>query len=666
MTNNQFKRAAHFGIHWLIVPAIAVIMTLWPTFSSGLEQLQTDPGDTLLNLYFLEHAYQHFSGLNLLTPDQYWSPNFFWPIRDTLSWSDHLLGPSVIYGAFRLLVNPYQSYVAWLSLTLALNYISIRLATQRIASTTSATWLSIIAVATTFSPVIIQQMGHPQLLSLFLVGPILVLCHCLINEPTIDFTASDWLSLAAWILAIGFFNIYICVYAFYGTLICVFIHFYRRLRAKRLSIRPGLNLKANIVILTSIISANSIIYWPYLQTLKIFGKRPVDEILNNLPKPLSYLYSSDYWLIKAPWTSDNPPISFVYGAEQQLFPGWILLILITAAVITAFRKRQTLNNGLQSWLYVVAAMVLFSLSWREISAWPLISKLLPGASSLRASSRVGMMVILFSSPALALSSRHWQLQITQTKTTLAGVLAMIGTFSGIWATGQPSFSLKQWRIELDSLSSSLNNSKCSVFWYQWSNQPPWRAQVIAMHAQQLTGIPTANGYSGQFPRELWPFTNSSGHSAFQWIDRATYQEHHKTRDRTDSSGWCVATLNQNGKVSLRSPEEFIAVTTKRVSRNVYSNDQFSIGSKDNQLYIKAKNKLNSSQWVLILRNNLPIRSDRGDYKITAIDKAKPNDNSDSTILITDRNIKQHIKYIWTVNSETGEFISQTMAPIFNK
>ena len=183
MTNNQFNKAVHFGFHWLVVPAIAVIMTLWPTLSSGLEQLQTDAGDTLLNLYFLEHAYQHFTGPNLLSPDHYWSPNFFWPIKDTLSWSDHLLGPSVLYGAFRLLINPYQSYVGWLCITLTLNYISIRLAIQRIASTTSATWLSIIALVTTFSPAIMQQLGHPQLLSLFLIGPILILCHRLIHKP---------------------------------------------------------------------------------------------------------------------------------------------------------------------------------------------------------------------------------------------------------------------------------------------------------------------------------------------------------------------------------------------------------------------------------------------------------------------------------------------------
>lgn len=657
MNNKQVTQAACFGLHWLLIPAIAVTMTLWPTVSSGLEQLQTDAGDTLLNLYFLEHAYQHFTGSTILNPDQYWSPNFFWPIKNTLAWSDHLLGPSVLYGAFRFLLDPYQSYVAWLSLTLTLNYLSIRMAAQRIAPTAAATWISMIALVTAFSPAIIQQLGHPQLLSLFLIGLILCLCHRLIHEPTEDFAISSWLSLASWLLAIGFFNIYICVYACYGTLICALTHLGRRLKIKNLIIKNGKNLTRNAFALASIIGTNLVIYWPYLQTLKTFGKRPGEEILTNLPKPLSYFYSSNFWLLQAPWSPDNPPPAMVYGAEQELFPGWIVLILLAAAIITSFRKSQTAKNGLRPWLWVIAAMVLFSLSWGGFSAWPLISKLLPGASSLRASSRVAMMIILFASPALALASQHWHHKLNQTKATLAGILAMTGSFAGIWAIGQPSFSLQQWKKELNALSSSLNNSECSVFWYQWSDQPPWRAQVLAMHAQRRTGIPTANGYSGHFPREQWPFTNPSGHNAFQWIERAGYRDHHETRELTNPKSWCVATRTADGDISLRDPADIVAITIKDVTNILYTNNEFSLGSKHRNLYLKADDQTNKSRWLLLTRDNNAIASDRGDYKITQISQPDP---LESTVLITDRNVKQGIQYVWVVNSKTGEFLSQTM------
>lgn len=657
MNNQQFNKAAHFGLHWLLVPGIAVIMLLWPTFSSGLEQLQTDPGDTLLNLYFLEHAYQHFTGSTIFRPDHYWSPDFFWPIKNTLSWSDHLLGPSALYGAFRFAFDPFQSYVAWLSLTLILNYLSIRMAAQRIAPTAAATWLSIIALSTAFSPAIIQQLGHPQLLSLFLIGPILLLCHRLIHEPTEDFAISSWLSLASWLLAIGFFNIYICVYACYGALICSITHLYRRLKVKNLIITIGKNFKSNSLTLASIISINLIIYWPYLQTLKTFGKRPSAEILTNLPKPLSYFYSSSFWLLQAPWSPDNPPTAWVYGAEQELFPGWIVLALLAAALITCLRKGRSLKNGLQPWLWVIASMVLFSLSLGGVSAWPLISKLLPGASSLRASSRVAMMIILFASPALALASQRWQLKLHQSKTLLAGALAMTGSFAGIWAIGQPSFSLQQWKKELNALSSLLNNSDCSAFWYQWSDQAPWRAHVLAMHAQLRTGIPTANGYSGHFPQEHWPFTNPSGRNAFHWIEGATYQDHHEARALTDPKSWCVATQTPEGNMSLKDPAEDVPITTKNVKKILFGSKNFSVGSKDGLLYLKANHLTAPSLWILITKNNIPVASNRGNYKITNIAQSNP---LNKTVLITDRNTAQGLQYIWTVDTETGRFLSQTM------
>ena len=97
-----------------------------------------------------------------------------------------------------------------------------------------------------------------------------------------DFPITSWLSLASWLLAIGFFNI-ICVYACYGTLICAFTHLGRRLKAKNLTIKIGENLIKNAFILAFIIGTNLVIYWPYIQTLQTFGKRPGAEILTNLP-----------------------------------------------------------------------------------------------------------------------------------------------------------------------------------------------------------------------------------------------------------------------------------------------------------------------------------------------------------------------------------------------
>ena len=213
---------------WIVIPSVAICMTLWPALSTGLERMPVYPGDTLLNVYFLEHAFQHLTEGNLLNPDKFWSPNYFWPIEGVLAWSDHLLGQSILYGLFRPFFDKFESYTVWLGLTLWLNYISIRIAAQKISPQTNKSWLSIAALATTFSPAILQQLSHPQLLSLYFIGPILILNHKLINKEVNHFTLSDWFFLGSCVLANGFFNIYIFVYACYGTLVCAIIHIIKR------------------------------------------------------------------------------------------------------------------------------------------------------------------------------------------------------------------------------------------------------------------------------------------------------------------------------------------------------------------------------------------------------------------------------------------------------
>lgn len=645
-------------LHWAIVPGIAIVVTLWPTLSTGLERLQTDPGDTLLNLYFLEHAFQHFAGLNILQPEKYWSPNFFWPIQGTLAWSDHLLGESVLYGLFRPVLDQFHSYIAWLSLTLWLNYISIRSATQHIAPKAKNTWLSIVALVTAFSPAILQQLGHPQLLSLFLTGPILIYCHRLIHEPVDQFSIRDWLILGCWLLANGFFNIYIFVYACYGSLICALIHLARRFRTRNFSIHRGQKLMQIVAAFTTIVALNLAIYIPYLKTLSTFGKRPYDEILNNLPKPGSWLYSSQHWLLPGPFTPDNVNPNWIYGAEQELFPGWGFLILFIAAIITAWKLRQSNRDGLIIWLGVVALMGLLSLSIDSASAWPLISKLLPGASSLRASSRVGMMIILFAAPALTLASQHWHRKIGSAPKACASLLALGGGFAGIWSINQPSFSLSNWKREASALSTALKQSNCSAFWYQWSDQAPWRAHVLAMHVQGSTGVPTANGYSGHFPREDWPFTNPSGRGAFEWIKNNSVSDHHNTRRLTPEATWCVATLDSNLEVSLNSPNERLIAKTRKVRNTIFENQAVSIGAKQNNLYFRLKNKERSDDWILITRNNYPISANRGDFHIVSAKHSK--DRHRNELMITDLNPVQGIEYVWTVDAQTGEFLGQMM------
>ena len=656
--------------NWILVPAIAIGLILWPSLSSSLERLQTDPGDTLLNLYFLEHAYQHFTNSTVIDPVKFWSPDIFWPIQDTLAWSDHLLGPSVIFSGFRVMLDSFQSYLCWLATTLFLNYIAIRLACSRISPKTNEIWLTLTALATVFSPAIIQQLGHPQLLSLFLTGPILLLCHRLIQEPIQEYKLTDWLMLGSWLIANGFFNIYIFVYACYGALASSLIHLIRRIAKRDFSVNKGSNLPRKLGIFLGLCIINLIIYIPYFQTLEIFGKRPSDEILNNLPKVSSWLYGTDQWFLTPPLIAGRISSEWVKGAEQELFPGWLLCILLAATILTAVWIQNRKNKPLNRWLIVISMMILCSLNIGGFSLWPLVSKFLPGASSLRASSRVAMVIVIFTAPAISLASAQWQIirrkSFTPAIELTVTFLAFIWGFLSIWPIKAASFSLKEWKDEQLAISDILKDSDCDLFWYEWRDQPPWRAHVLAMYTQLTTNIPTANGYSGHFPRENWPFNRAQGDKALHWRINSNPGRFHKLKPINSPLRSCIVTTDIKMKAKIRNYSskkavEEIGEWISYPETILFDKNMIKIASKDGQLYLNHPKIKKPDQWALITRNGNGINSDRGIFQI--VDARQSFIDSTMVILITDQNASEGIEYIWRLNSRTGEFLSEIMKPI---
>ena len=665
LTVTTLIKPAKKTVHWLLIPIAAVIITLWPTLSSGLEYLQTDPGDTLLNHYFLEHAYQHIRDGQILNPENFWSPDFFWPVKDTLAWSDHLIGPAVLYGLLRTFIrDPYQAYAGWLSLTLGLNYVAMRRALMAISPTTTPAWLSLISLITVFSPAITIQLSHPQLLSLFLMGPILVLCNRLLTQdPTENFRITDWLMLGFWLLCNGIFNIYIFVYGCYGALACASIHAARRLRSKSFSIKRGLELPRAAIALMTAIAINLIIYIPYLNSLQTFGKRPSELILENLPKPASWIFSRDQWLIPPLLSHGHSPEGWIFGAEQELFPGWLLIILLISTAITAVTKQANNSHKLKLWLLALSFLIVGSISIMDFTLWPFISKALPGASSLRASSRVGMVIVLFAAPSIALASTSWITIRTLAGRSLTLLFGFGAAFSSITALNQPSFSLKEWRKEHRLVHNALIKSDCDVFWMEWKDGPEWRSHVQAMHAQLSTGIPTVNGYSGHFPKQNWPYTNPSGDGAYAWMTLYNPGKYHNLRLQPDELNRCIVSFDTTTNTSelrqlkFRNGKPINLDANFKPGEIIFANDRIEIAADNNYLLFNiqtANNKESSSAWRLLTRDGKPIPAVRRNYRITDARIYK------NKLLIDDTNLAEKLQYTWMINLDNGAFESQSL------
>jgi len=75
------------------------------------------------------------------------------------------------------------------------------------------------------------------------------------------------------------------------------------------------------------------------------------------------------------------------------------------------------------------------------------------------------------------------------------------------------------------------------------------------------------------------------------------------------------------------------------------------------LYLRRKFSDNPLRWIPLSRDGTPIRSKRGDFKITKTSYSI--DSKTNIILITDQNLMQSAEYVWIINGKTGEFPGQT-------
>ena len=311
---------------------------------------------------------------------------------------------------------------------------------------------------------------------------------------------------------------------------CAGIHIFKRATNHSILLTIGNNLILNTGLLVITSSLNLYIYWPYLQTLKTFGERPIESIIDNLPKPAGWLLGHDWLLLPPAWNHQTINPDWISGQEQAISPGWRLLVLLSAAVLTLCKKEK--NTGIKNWLIAITLMFLMTLSFNGETGWLLIMRLIPGSGSLRASSRVAMIIILLSAPCIALAAESWKWELKNFWNITCEIFALSASFTSIWMISgkQYQFSYKSWEKELTAVSNVLKKNDCDVFWYEWKKKRPRpRPHIIAMHAQLRTNVHTANGYSGHFPSNDWPFTNPSGQNAFRWLSEKLSKANHSRK-----------------------------------------------------------------------------------------------------------------------------------------
>ena len=264
-----------------------------PMILSGLSFMQTDPGDTRLNNYILEHGYQWI--LNNPLHKYFWNPPIFFPAPNTAAYSDIILSSAPIYWLCRLSGLYWDtSFQLWMMAVLSLNYLmAIILFRQGLGLSV----LSAVAGAYIFSfaGIRISQLGHQQLLpQFFSILAIFSLIKIFKYTDQNDCYPSSknllWMPVFALSVVLQLYSgFYLGWFLCFGLL--VFFAIAVLFREPRQLIIKVIKENFSIILVSAILSAAALSWmgYHYLLSLQEVGKRPWWEAATMIPRLKSWI-----------------------------------------------------------------------------------------------------------------------------------------------------------------------------------------------------------------------------------------------------------------------------------------------------------------------------------------------------------------------------------------
>jgi hypothetical protein len=185
-----------------------------------------------------------------------------------------------------------------------------------------------------------------------------------------------------------------------------------------------------------------------------------------------------------------------YGPEQHLGIGWITLLL---AVVGFWRFQKVRGPWAQVTALCAIATILLVVRYPGgFMPWKYVFGVIPGATAIRAVSRVVLLMLIPFSIGLA--------YLAQTTSRSAAVLIAAICF---FEQGQDMVAYDKIELRRDAdLLAAQVNKECATFYYSpfYSGSAPdlppqYKLQIDAMWASLQTGVPTINGYGGGYPEE---------------------------------------------------------------------------------------------------------------------------------------------------------------------
>jgi hypothetical protein len=457
-------------LHGAVLGA-GLLAAFHPTLLSGFGRLQTDPGDTLLNAYVLEHSWRWLTKPGYA--GTYWSPPFFHPQPLVLAYSENLLGTAPLYWLLRVACPTLLAYQLWMMLVTALTYASMAAVLRRFG--VGHLLAALCGFVFAFGLPRVTQIGHQQMLPHLFAPWAVLAARRFLRLPTIGplagLLAATFAQLLAgmylgWFLLLGLTVFAVVVLVGEPGLLRPLVEFVRR---HWLAVLGTIAAWAGLL---------ALLLAPYREANEGFH-RPYDEVRSLTPRPVD-------WLTPAPQSLWADWLPESRKSELWLFIGFVPLALLACGLHSRLRLCS-----------VAVLLALLATDWDGWSAWRAIYRYAPGGDAVRAVGRVVFTVELFALIG-GLVAVDGLLRRTRWGVAIAGLLLVLGIAEQVPLRPLPSFEIGPWQERVDALAKRL--SPGSVAYTDLpSDRPYYESQLTAMWAGLEAKVPVVNGYSGRYP-----------------------------------------------------------------------------------------------------------------------------------------------------------------------
>ncbi|QEL13561.1 hypothetical protein PX52LOC_00419 [Limnoglobus roseus] len=482
-----------------VVAALAgAYMVFAPTIDRGFAVVQTDPGDTALNHYLLEHTWRWASDSTYR--HALWSPPFYHPQPMVLAYSENLFGVAPVFWLLRLGLSSAVAFQVWMMVLSVLNYVAMVLV-LRLLPVRHGERLPVVMVALggfLWAYGLPQHViiDHPQLIGRFWMPPAAYFAWRFAVAPR-----GRWLGLAllatylqvltcinsGWLLTLGL-GVYIPVMVWAnGT--WPDVRAFLRHRWKTVAGCGGLWGAAVLSLVAPYLVAN------------VGQHRDYGECIQFLPSFSSLLAGPEgSW-----WYTALFHVRDYVGSETRFFSGVGFYALLVAAVwfVRAHRhdvKIQSAQRFVTAGAISAVVLFLATVDFGEgISLWWFL-RLLPGGLAIRAVGRVEMIFHLFLIPAALIGFTLWVQNRWPEGRVRQAVLALAAAVVVFEQTGYESIFYKRGDVygKAERVAGLVAGTD-AFYLAPLPSDNPLYPSVIAMWAGLSADVPTVNGYSGRLP-----------------------------------------------------------------------------------------------------------------------------------------------------------------------